>query len=475
MRYGRRARANVIEVFWAPRRRDPRGAHLRRRRSSVLQSGTSSAHRRASALPAQLLRRAARTTRQSSTTTGALPNYLPAGDYMTVTRGRMAPRRLDLVEAAVPVFNQYGFHRSTMKVLASGAEMTGPSLYRHFASKEELLGAVIRHGTASVRELLDGATSVSGTPAARLRAVQVGLAALSVTKSPYGAVIQRDIRNLGASAKTEVRNQWHVIVRDLAQLLKQTNPTLSTWDAEMLSRVHFAIASTSSYSRSSKLSPPQQRKLTLNAMQAVIASECMTSQQWSRPPAVRELSVFREHTNKRSAIMSCATRLFGERGYHNVGMEDVAEAAGVTVPTVYAHFADKQELLLAGQNNGIAWLNMAIVNAIEADVSAHGRLLLALHAYAEFGIENTSLMAVNAHEILNLPDEAKLRGSQVLFVSELVGLLRADRRDLDQSTAGALVRTSLSLVNEITRTRRFLGRTGLIDELTRLACKVVMC
>lgn len=36
---------------------------------------------------------------------------------------------------------------------------------------------------------------------------------------------------------------------------------------------------------------------------------------------------------------------FGERGYHGVSMRDLAEAAGVTVSSVYAHVAAKEDLL----------------------------------------------------------------------------------------------------------------------------------
>ncbi|MFB7089134.1 helix-turn-helix domain-containing protein [Streptomyces sp. NPDC056296] len=44
--------------------------------------------------------------------------------------------------------------------------------------------------------------------------------------------------------------------------------------------------------------------------------------------------------------MNTATRLFREFGYYDVSMDDIAEMAGVTVPTVYAHFADAAALLI---------------------------------------------------------------------------------------------------------------------------------
>ena len=46
----------------------------------------------------------------------------------------------------------------------------------------------------------------------------------------------------------------------------------------------------------------------------------------------------------RERILSEALRLFGERGYTNVSVEEIAEAAGVTKGAVYHWFTDKDDL-----------------------------------------------------------------------------------------------------------------------------------
>jgi AcrR family transcriptional regulator len=47
---------------------------------------------------------------------------------------------------------------------------------------------------------------------------------------------------------------------------------------------------------------------------------------------------------RREQLLSVAVRVFAERGYHSTSMNDVAEAAGVTKPVLYQHFASKREL-----------------------------------------------------------------------------------------------------------------------------------
>jgi AcrR family transcriptional regulator len=49
---------------------------------------------------------------------------------------------------------------------------------------------------------------------------------------------------------------------------------------------------------------------------------------------------------RRRQLLDIALGLFAERGYHPTSMNEIAEAAGVTKPVLYQHFASKRELYL---------------------------------------------------------------------------------------------------------------------------------
>lgn len=69
-------------------------------------------------------------------------------------------------------------------------------------------------------------------------------------------------------------------------------------------------------------------------------------------------------------ILAAALRLFAERGYEAVGVQDVAAATETTPPPIVHHFGGKQGLLEAlMERHGRAWLG-----ALEDAAAYHGEL-----------------------------------------------------------------------------------------------------
>ena len=58
-------------------------------------------------------------------------------------------------------------------------------------------------------------------------------------------------------------------------------------------------------------------------------------------------TVKRRPKDRKEQILEQAVRLFTERGFHSVKLEDIAEAAGVTARALYRHYENKQALLAA--------------------------------------------------------------------------------------------------------------------------------
>ncbi|WP_045821228.1 TetR/AcrR family transcriptional regulator [Williamsia herbipolensis] len=75
--------------------------------------------------------------------------------------------------------------------------------------------------------------------------------------------------------------------------------------------------------------------------------------------------VTRRPADRKSQLVALAAQLFGERGYSHVSVADIAKAAGVTGPSVYRHFADKQALLAAAVLAGVDDLEACTDRALD--------------------------------------------------------------------------------------------------------------
>ena len=70
----------------------------------------------------------------------------------------------------------------------------------------------------------------------------------------------------------------------------------------------------------------------------------------------------RKKAETRRRISDIATVMFLERGYANVTVAEVADAAGVSKMTVFNYFATKEDLLLDRQPENIEMLRDAVLN-----------------------------------------------------------------------------------------------------------------
>lgn len=70
--------------------------------------------------------------------------------------------------------------------------------------------------------------------------------------------------------------------------------------------------------------------------------------------------------DRRRQLTAAATELFATRGYPHVSVSDIAAAAGVSTPTVYRHFADKQALLFDATQCGVDSFELHTDEALRA-------------------------------------------------------------------------------------------------------------
>ncbi len=124
----------------------------------------------------------------------------------------------------------------------------------------------------------------------------------------------------------------------------------------------------------------------------------------------------------RAALLKAARALFAERGYSDVGTEEIVRAAGVTRGALYHHFADKRALFDAVYEE----VERELVERIAA--SAVGRAsdpLSALHAGAEAFLDACEDPAVQRISLLDAPSVLGWERWREIGVEHGLGLIEA--------------------------------------------------
>jgi len=100
----------------------------------------------------------------------------------------------------------------------------------------------------------------------------------------------------------------------------------------------------------------------------------------------------------RELVLTCAERVFAERGVHAAKMQDIAAEAGISLSTLYGVFEGKSDVTLALHAWRGAQFLERISRALDAPGSARDALWHAVRAYCEFLLEHAEYFWVDLRE-----------------------------------------------------------------------------
>jgi AcrR family transcriptional regulator len=144
----------------------------------------------------------------------------------------------------------------------------------------------------------------------------------------------------------------------------------------------------------------------------------------------------RAKSDRRSALLREASRLFAERGFASVTLEDIGAACGVSGPAVYRHFASKQALLGAILVEVSVRLRDGGVSVVDAAPDAASALDDLIRFHVAFALDDADVIRVQDRDLASLADadRHRVRRLQREYVEVWVGVLRGihpSRSDAD--------------------------------------------
>ncbi|WP_454715660.1 TetR/AcrR family transcriptional regulator [Caulobacter segnis] len=116
--------------------------------------------------------------------TTPLPPGPPRPDRPSRAAARWDSTHAGLIEAAIDLFRRFGAHATSIGDIVAAANLTKPTLYRHFPSKEALVIACLREEGRQARlALIETVEPTPSEPRQRIRAIGAHFAA-RFTKAP---------------------------------------------------------------------------------------------------------------------------------------------------------------------------------------------------------------------------------------------------------------------------------------------------
>ncbi|WDZ89411.1 TetR/AcrR family transcriptional regulator [Nocardiopsis sp. HUAS JQ3] len=180
---------------------------------------------------------------------------------------------------------------------------------------------------------------------------------------------------------------------------------------------------------------------------------------------------------RRAALLGAAARLFAERGYRGVSIDDLGRAVGTTGPALYRHFRGKQELLGAVLVDVSERLALRGGELVVRASGAEEALEALLRGHIAFALDEPDLITVHDRELGNLTDadRRRVRRLQRGYVEQWVGVLGELRPDASATVLRAAVHAVFGLLNSTPHSRGELSRrhmAGLLLEMGRAALTV---
>jgi AcrR family transcriptional regulator len=146
------------------------------------------------------------------------------------------------------------------------------------------------------------------------------------------------------------------------------------------------------------------------------------------PRAVRE-----------AQMVAAAERLFSERGYHGVSMDEIAAASGISKPMLYEYFGSKEKLFLACVERARGRLFEEIARAVRGRDDSEQALRAGVEAFLAFADQQRTTWVVLFGEGGSFNEAAgAIRSEQAGLIAQLLRELPGWEREPDAEELDAL-------------------------------------
>jgi AcrR family transcriptional regulator len=279
------------------------------------------------------------------------PGYAPPANAVVGRRGLHT--RAGIIGSAREVFLQNGFHGTSVDMIARAAGASRATVYQYFADREEIFGEL---ASDAARAAIEHAESLGplGPTADGLANLEAWMHGWADIYDAHAAVFAEypgmgtvmgltvvDAHSVPEKFKHRVTQRLHSAPVRGVDLADATAALMRIPHMVNLYRHRGMYGLPSRTTVSTSLAVAMQFMLFPETANEVISATVAPAPAITVPVAsgVQQASPIRQD------VLAASSRLFAERGYYAVRMEDIAEAADVSRATLYRYFSTKDLIL----------------------------------------------------------------------------------------------------------------------------------
>ncbi|WP_167174234.1 TetR/AcrR family transcriptional regulator [Saccharomonospora amisosensis] len=177
---------------------------------------------------------------------------------------------------------------------------------------------------------------------------------------------------------------------------------------------------------------------------------------------------------RRAEFVEAALRAVDQHG-PDLGMDDVASAAGVTKPVLYRHFEDKADLYLALGQRGTEMLFERLIPAINAELAPVPRIRMALDAFFTVIEQHPNLYRLLSRKsFADRPVDADVVAEDKEVIATALTALLGDYMRMLNMDSGAAEPWAHGIVGMVQNTgewwidKRTMSRDSVVEYLTQI-------
>lgn len=387
-----------------------------------------------------------------------------------LVKRRPKDRKQQILEQAVRLFTDRGFHSVKLEDIAEASGVTARALYRHYDNKQALLAAAIRTGQEqyqSARSLADEEVPQTHRP---LSAELPDLISAAIASRSLTVLWQREARYLDDAERSEVRRRINAIVAGMQDSVRLERPGLSRPHSELRA---WAVSST--------LTSLGRHNLTLprDDLQRLLFGACMAAAHTPPVASLQPLDVTPDDDgapfSRSETLLATGAQLFRAQGYPAVSTSEIGKGAGIAGPGLYRSFSSKQAILDALVRRLDDWHTLECVRALRAEAGPADCLRALVEGRVRLSLECPDLISVSITELSHASDEVRdafIRDEadrQAVWIDVIRKLLDP----ISIVEARLLVAAAISFIEDVARTWHLTRSVGVRDEMTSLTLAIL--